>query len=203
MAPQLSTHGKPTAMATPETAAMMAAAMAMAEIRADDIRAIVQEEADGELTAKEIRLLLEERLGLPRDALLHRKHEITEVVKRTQFVITERLSWKENLATVIGFAVGAGLATWLIGAPEATLDYQPLQFNTQNVKLVVIALGGVVGGGLSIFLQSTFGFFAAWFLSRVKGVPVNSAEMNAYLFPHSTEGRRKQRRLRLGIDFNS
>lgn len=154
-----------------------------------EIRKLIREESDPELTAQEVRLLLEERLGLPRDGLLQRKQEIMEVVQRVEAPI-ERLSAGEKRAHVVGMAVAGAAITWLLGSPETTFDY---------VKLAVLAYMG------SSVLQSTFGIMAGWYLTNIKGVSAQGAaatrsdELNAWLFPDSTEGRRVKRRRRIGM----
>ena len=150
---------------------------------------VIEEERDPELTAKDIRHIAEQKLGLPRDALFPRNQEICRVVMKAESPV-ERLSPGETAAGRLALAIVAAALIAFSGLPTSLWSWAGLALQTY--------LGSYVA-------QAAFGFGYRWFVVNIRHLPLTPGdaghdECNALLFPLSTEGRRVARRRCCGVD---
>lgn len=150
---------------------------------------VIEEERDPELTAKDIRHIAEQKLGLPRDALFPRNQEICRVVMKAESPV-ERLSPGETAAGRLALAIVAAALIAFSGLPTSLWSWAGLALQTY--------LGSYVA-------QAAFGLGYRWFVVNIRHLPLTPGdaghdECNALLFPLSTEGRRVARRRCCGVD---
>lgn len=148
------------------------------------VREIFAEERDRDTSALDVRNLLEERLGLPRDGLLHRKKDVIDafqVIDASEFDFGDGRSRAEWVCSFVACTVCSGaIHRWY---------WQP---STITGWLGFSLLSLIAGHTAEIIFGSTL--LPLW-ITRVACMPVStdpdlrSDEMYAWMFPQSSEAR--------------
>lgn len=158
----------------------------------EEVDAIVYEEDDAEISALDVRRLLERRMGLPMDALLPHKVQIIKAFQKA----TPRPnpnSWAENVVHVAAAVACSALLRHWYHEPATAWGWCSHALAAWVCsQLVQLAFGAIV--------------LPLWFLGS--GLPVSPAdrkgyageEMHGWLFPHSGEARRVANRRSCGVD---
>jgi hypothetical protein len=198
----------------------------MADSLEEEIRAIVAESSDPELTALECRHLLEERRGLRRGGLENRIREIMSAFKKMEPPV-EVLSLPEKIAHAVALCLSGYILVSRRGIPQSLLlplssswvgfvglvihcvaRTVPVSLVTMPRSLCSPSLSGLVAQAFvgSNLLQIIFGFCLPLYVKHIRGLPtspigtVRKDEAYAFFFPSSTEARRVVRRRSCAVD---